>query len=367
MSRSPILLAAGGTGGHLFPAFALAQELDRRGWPVELVTEKRGERYGADFPARAVHHVPAATLTGKSPAAVLRLIGVLVRGVWAARGVIRRVGPAAMAGFGGYPTFPPMIAARLVGVPALLHEQNAVMGRANRALQHIAAGLALSFEPTRHVSPRVRARARLTGNPVRDRVIEAGTQAYDPPETTGPFRLVVFGGSQGARYFSDTVPPALAALPESDRQRLRVVQQCREEDMQRVRDAYAQAKVEAELDTFFADLPARLAAAHLVIARSGASTVAELAVLGRPAILVPYSHALDNDQLENATRLEQAGGAWCLREQDLTPQRLADEIARRMADPGPLEQAAAAARSCGKPDAVKRLADMLEQLAEGRR
>jgi UDP-N-acetylglucosamine--N-acetylmuramyl-(pentapeptide) pyrophosphoryl-undecaprenol N-acetylglucosamine transferase len=362
-----LMLAAGGTGGHLFPALALAQELQRRGWQVDLITDMRGDRYGTGFPARHVYRIPAATLTGRSPLAVAKLGLTLIRGVWAALRVLSRARPAAIAGFGGYPSFAPLIAARLRGVPVLLHEQNAVLGRANRVLQHLASVIALSFENTRYVPAGARSRVRIAGNPVRDAVIAAGSKPYRAPANTGPFRLLVFGGSQGARYFSETVPPALKALPPRQRERLRVVQQCREEDLERVRARYDAAGIRADLATFFSDLPERVADAHLVICRAGASTVAELAVLGRPALLVPYSHALDNDQLENATRLHEAGGAWCLTERELTPDVLSREIQRLMVAPQKLSEAAAAARACGRPDAVARLAGELETLAQGGR
>lgn len=361
MNGKSLMLAAGGTGGHLFPALALAQELRRRGWDVDLITDMRAERYGMDFPAREVYRIPAATLAGKSPLALAKLCLTLTRGVWAAMGILGKAKPAAIAGFGGYPSFAPLIAARLRGVPVLLHEQNAVLGRANRVLRYLATGIALSYDRVRFVpdgAPRA-----VTGNPVRDAVIAAGGAPYPAPGSSGPFRLVVFGGSQGARYFSDTVPPALAALPEAERKRLRLVQQCREEDIGRVRAAYDAAGVEAELGAFFPDLPARLSKAHLVISRSGASTVAELGVLGRPALLVPFFHALDNDQLENATRLQEAGGAWVLPEPELTPEKLSGEIRGLMASPRALQAAARAARGFGRPDAVSLLADELEKLA----
>ncbi len=363
MSSPSIMLSAGGTGGHLFPALALAQELKRRGWEVDLITDMRGDRYGTGFPARDIYRVPAATLTARSPLALAQLAVTLMRGIWTARRLLRRVQPTAIAGFGGYPTFPPLVAAKLCGIPALVHEQNAVMGRANRVLQRLAAVIALSFEETRHVPETAKSKARFTGNPVRDTVISAAQEPYRAPAGNGMFELVVFGGSQGARYFSETVPPALRLLPEALRSRLSVVQQCRAEDLERVRTAYRKAGIAAELETFFSDLPQRLASAHLVVARAGASTVAELAVLGRPAILIPFSHALDNDQLENATRLQEAGGAWCLPERELSPEKLSAEIERLMTHPGRLSEAAQAAQACGKPSAVSLLADEVEKLA----
>jgi UDP-N-acetylglucosamine--N-acetylmuramyl-(pentapeptide) pyrophosphoryl-undecaprenol N-acetylglucosamine transferase len=359
------MLAAGGTGGHLFPAFALAEELGRRSIAVDLVTDMRGDRYGASFPARQVYRVPSATFAGRSPLGVGRAVWMLARGIAASLKLMREVNPGAVVGFGGYPAFPPLVAARLRKVPSALHEQNAVLGRANRALANHVSVVATSFEDTKLLTGRARAKSRVTGNPVRDQVVDWATQSYQPPGS-GPFSLLVFGGSQGARYFSDTVPAALATLPEAIRARLFVVQQCREEDLARVEEAYAQAGIRAHLAAFFANLPEEMAKAHLVIGRSGASTVAELAAMGRPAILVPLPHAIDNDQLNNARRLAEAGGAWCLEQKGLTPDGLAEVIGRLLAAPEALARAAAAAKAQGRPDAVQRLADLVEELM-GRR
>jgi UDP-N-acetylglucosamine--N-acetylmuramyl-(pentapeptide) pyrophosphoryl-undecaprenol N-acetylglucosamine transferase len=356
------MLAAGGTGGHLFPAYALAEELARRGILVDLVTDHRVDRYGTEFPGRKIYTVASATLASKSPVGIVRTAATLTRGYLAARRLLKRVKPAAVVGFGGYPTFPPMFAAAHFGIPTMLHEQNAVLGRANRMLARRVSAIATSFERIKLLDAALERKVHFTGNPVRDAVIQAAAIAYAAPEPGGSFRLLVFGGSQGARYFSDTVPPALVALAPDLRRRLSVVQQAREEDVERVRDAYAKAGIKAEVQAFFKNLPEIMAASHLVIARSGASTVAELSVIGRPAILVPLPHALDNDQLQNATRLAESGGAWCLEQKVLTTERLGAEIARLAADPGALTKAAAAARSQGRPDAVKRLAGEIEGL-----
>jgi UDP-N-acetylglucosamine--N-acetylmuramyl-(pentapeptide) pyrophosphoryl-undecaprenol N-acetylglucosamine transferase len=356
------MLAAGGTGGHLFPALALAQELGRRGIAVDLVTDMRGDRYGGDFPARAVYRVPSATLAGRSPAAAAAAAWLLVRGVAAAFRLLGEVRPGALVGFGGYPSFPPLVAARLRKIPAALHEQNAVLGRANRLLARHVTAIATSFEPTLHLEGPARARARLTGNPVRDLVIQCAARDYEPPASEGPFSLLVFGGSQGARFFSDVMPPALALLAPELRARLFVVQQCREEDLARVEAAYRDAGIRSHLATFFANLPEEMAKAHLVIGRAGASTVAELTAKGRPAIFVPLPHAIDNDQLQNARRLAESGGAWCIEQKELTPERLASALARLLGSPEALAQAAAAAKRQGRPDAVVRLADLVEEL-----
>jgi UDP-N-acetylglucosamine--N-acetylmuramyl-(pentapeptide) pyrophosphoryl-undecaprenol N-acetylglucosamine transferase len=355
------MLAAGGTGGHLFPAFALAEELGRRSIAVDLVTDMRGDRYGTSFPARKVYRVPSATISGRSIFGAGRAAWKLLGGVAASLKLMSDVKPAAVVGFGGYPAFPPLVAARMRKIPTALHEQNAVLGRTNRALANHVSVVATSFENTRLLTGSALTRSRVTGNPVRDQVIDWATQSYQPPGS-GPLSLLVFGGSQGARFFSDTVPAALAKLPDSIRGRLFVVQQCREEDLARAEEAYAQAGIRAHLAAFFSNLPEEMAKAHLVIARSGASTVAELAVIGRPAILVPLPHAIDNDQLNNARRLAEAGGAWCLEQKDLTPAALAEVVGRLLAAPDALVRAAAAAKAQGRPDAVQRLADLVEEL-----
>jgi len=306
--------------------------------------------------------VPSATPAGRSPVQAAKAFAQLARGVAASFGIIGRSKPGAVVGFGGYPSFPPLVAARLRGVPTLLHEQNAVLGRANRALAGYVTAIATSFSDTKLLTGRALAKAHLTGNPVRDAVVDWAAEAYPAPAPGGPLSLVVFGGSQGARFFSDSVPSAIALLPEAMRSRLFIVQQCREEDLARVETAYQALGVRAHLATFFSNLPEEMARAQLVIGRAGASTVAELTVLGRPAILVPLPHALDNDQLANARQLAAAGGAWCLEQKDVTPQSLAATLADLFEAPGKLSRAASAAKAQGRPDAVMRLADLVDEL-----
>jgi UDP-N-acetylglucosamine--N-acetylmuramyl-(pentapeptide) pyrophosphoryl-undecaprenol N-acetylglucosamine transferase len=363
---SSVLLAAGGTGGHLFPAFALAQELGRRGIPVDLMTDMRGDRYGGNFPARSIYQVPAATIASRNPLDVAKTGLTLSRGIAAAYKLLGEIKPSVVIGFGGYPTFPPLMAARARGIATALHEQNAVLGRANKMLAKRVAAVATSFEHTRSVEGPIAVKARFTGNPVRDIVIEAAKRPYQAPTANGPFSLVVFGGSQGARFFSDCVPPALAQMMPDLRAKLFVVQQARQEDVSRVEAAYKAAGIRAQVAPFFANLPDELAKAHLVIGRAGASTIAELTVIGRPSILVPLPHALDNDQLENATRLADAGGAICIAQKDLTPERLAKDLTTLMQSPADLAGAAAAARAQGRPDAVARLADLVVDLMQRR-
>ena len=365
-----VMLAAGGTGGHLFPAQALAEELGRRGIAVDLITDMRGDRYGTGFPARKTYQVPAATLAGSNPIAAAKTIFTLARGVRAAGKIIAEVKPAAVVGFGGYPSFPPLVAASLKGIPTALHEQNAVLGRANRMLARRVTAIATSFESVRLLDGAAKTKAHFTGNPVRDAVAAWADAAYKASATGEPFRLLVFGGSQGARFFSEAVPPALMALPDDLKRRLSVVQQARAEDVAAVQRAYQNADgtaaIAAVVQPFFKNLPELMAASHLVIARAGASSVAELAAMGRPSILVPLPHALDNDQLANATYLAEAGGAICLEQKTITPVRLAADIAALMLAPEKLAASAEAARRQGRPDAVSRLADLVVSIAAKR-
>jgi UDP-N-acetylglucosamine--N-acetylmuramyl-(pentapeptide) pyrophosphoryl-undecaprenol N-acetylglucosamine transferase len=334
------MLAAGGTGGHLFPAQALAEELNLRGIAVELATDTRGDRYGAGFPARAVHQIASATITAKSPVAMAKTGITLTRGIAAAYQMMGHSRPAVVVGYGGYPSFPPLLAARMRGIPTMLHEQNAVLGRANRMLARRVTAIATSFPVAMVLAGEQAAKGHFTGNPVRGAVLAVASVPYVASLAGEPLKVLVFGGSQGARFFSDSVPPALALLSPELRARLVITQQA----------------------PFFTDLPARMAASHLVIGRAGGSSVAELAVIGRPSILVPLPHAVDNDQLRNATSLSAAGGAWLIEQSALSPERLAAEITQLANDPQKLAAAAAAAKSIGRPDAAQRLADLVVEL-----
>lgn len=363
-SAQPLaILAAGGTGGHLFPAEALAGALGRRGFAIDLATDERGDRYGMRFPARAVHIVPSATFRGKDPLSLARTLFTLARGTLAALFLLRRLKPAVVVGFGGYPSFPPLLAASLLGIPTVLHEQNAVMGRANRRLAGWVKAVALSWAKTKFVDGVLADKSRHVGVPVRAVVREAAAIPYPALAAGTPFHLLVFGGSQGARIFADLMPPALSALSVRTRQRLHLIQQVREEDVPRLRAAFDEIGVSAELATFFQDLPQKIAASHLVISRSGASTVAELAVIGRPAILVPLPHALDNDQLRNAEALSTAGGAIVAEQGTLTGALLAALLEKLVGEDGGLARMAQAAKSVGITDAVERLADLVQEVA----
>ena len=351
----PILLAAGGTGGHLFPAAALAAALTKRGAEVELATDGRALKFGQDFPARAIHAFPAATPTGAGALSKTRAALTLGAGLAAAALKLRRIRPRAVVGFGGYPTVPPLMAAWLLRIPAILHEQNAVMGRANRFLSPRVDLVACGFPQLKGVD---QAKIRVTGNPVRPSVIAAAALPY--PEHVGQrLNVLVTGGSQGARVMADVAPAALALLSPDERQWIRLTQQARGEDSERVAAACARMSFPVEISEFFPDLPARIAAAHLVIGRAGASTVSELAVIGRASVLVPFPHALDQDQAANAAALAKSGGAIVVPQTEFTPERLAAILRDALAQPARLQAAAAAAKSVGVPDAAERLAELV--------
>ena len=356
-----ILLAAGGTGGHLFPAEALALALAKRGVAIELATDRRAAHF--EFPARAVHLIPSATLRGRNPLSILRTAAMLTFGTWKARRLLARVKPAVVVGFGGYPTVPPLMAATMRDIPTVIHEQNGVMGRANRMLAPRAGTIATGFPSLKNLDASLQAKTVFTGNPLRPPVIAAAAAPYAAP--AGRLNLLAFGGSQGARVMSEIVPAAIARLTPEARARLSIVQQARAEDLDAVRGTYGKLGVAAECAPFFNDLPMRMAAAHLIVSRSGASTVAELSAIGRPAILVPLPHALDQDQAANAAVLEAAGGAIRIMQADFTPERLAAEITRLAGAPAELSRMAAAAKSAGTLDAAERLADVVMRVAKG--
>ncbi|WP_298225021.1 undecaprenyldiphospho-muramoylpentapeptide beta-N-acetylglucosaminyltransferase [Acidocella sp.] len=355
----PIVIAAGGTGGHFFPAEALAAELLERGRRVVLLTDARSGGLASPVFARMEKHVVAgAGLAGRGAARILKGVLALARGVMQARGILRRVRPSAVVAFGGYPSVPPVLAAAslLAGRPlVVLHEQNAVLGRANRFLSQFADILALNFSDTQRLPAAVR--TAVVGNPVRPSIAKLHGQGYAPPEQM--IELLVIGGSLGARVFSSLVPEALAKLPQALRARLHVTQQCRVEDIEAARQIFKNAAVQAELSPFFTDVAALLKRAHLVVARAGASTVTEIAVVGRPAILIPLPGAIDDHQQANADALTTVGGARRLEQPNLTADILAIEIEKFLMSPDVLVKAAAAAARVGAPDAAARLADVV--------
>jgi UDP-N-acetylglucosamine--N-acetylmuramyl-(pentapeptide) pyrophosphoryl-undecaprenol N-acetylglucosamine transferase len=364
MSNSPlILLAAGGTGGHLFPAEALGVELIRRGHRVRLVTDARALRYTGLFTRETIDVVPSETVRGRTPWSLARTGALLTAGTLVALNLMRRMKPAAVMGFGGYPTVPPLLAARLFGVPTLVHESNAVLGRANRFLSSRVSAIATSLPGVLDRDPALAAKTTTVGTPMRPAILAAAAVKFAVPESSGPLRLLVVGGSQGARVMADVVPGAIERLEPSLWNRLILTQQVREEDMTRVRAVYDRLKISAELAPFFVDLPARLASSQLVISRSGAGTVAELGAIGRPSILVPLPGAIDQDQFANAGVLAQANGAIRIAQADFTPDRLAAEISSLAAEPARLAAMASSARGVGRLDAAERLADLVAKVA----
>jgi UDP-N-acetylglucosamine--N-acetylmuramyl-(pentapeptide) pyrophosphoryl-undecaprenol N-acetylglucosamine transferase len=358
MAKStPIVLAAGGTGGHMFPAEALASELLARGRVVALVTDRRGQSFGERVPDITTLRIRA----GRFDVGLLgKVVGVaeLIVGIAQAALKLRALSPAAVIGFGGYPSVPTVLAAARLGIPTVIHEQNAILGRANHFLAPRVCRIALSFAATGRLRPAERARAVETGNPVRPAIAAQRERAYGVPTVDGAIEILVTGGSQGARIFGEIVPAALARLPARLRAQLRLSQQARPEDVAAVRAACAACDVAAEIASFFEDVPTRLARAQLVIARSGASTVAELAAVGRPALLVPYPHAADDHQSANARAFAEAGAGWMLAQPDFTAERLAGFLTEMLAAPDRLAGSAAAAKALGRPLAARSLADL---------
>jgi UDP-N-acetylglucosamine--N-acetylmuramyl-(pentapeptide) pyrophosphoryl-undecaprenol N-acetylglucosamine transferase len=364
MDNAPlILLAAGGTGGHLFPAEALGVELIKRGFRVRLATDSRAVRYSGLFSPDMTDVVPSETVRGRNPVSLARTAIMLGYGAVVALNLVRRLKPAAVVGFGGYPTLPPLMAAKLLGVPGIIHDANAVLGRANRFLSTRVSAIATSLPGVLDRDPSLAGKATTVGTPMRPAILAAAAQDYASPEPNGALRLLVVGGSQGARVMSDIVPPAVEKLDPSLWSRLVLTQQVREEDMARVRAIYDRLKINAELAPFFSDLPARLASSHLVVSRSGAGTVAELGAIGRPSILVPLPGAIDQDQFANAGVLSQADGALRIAQSEFTADRLAAEISAFAAEPARLTAMAANARKVGRLDAAERLADLVVKIA----
>jgi UDP-N-acetylglucosamine--N-acetylmuramyl-(pentapeptide) pyrophosphoryl-undecaprenol N-acetylglucosamine transferase len=364
MDNAPlILLAAGGTGGHLCPAEALGVELIRRGFRVRLATDSRALRYSGLFSKDTIDVVPSATVRGRAPWSLAYTGLMLAAGTAVSLNLMRRLKPKAVVGFGGYPTLPPLLAARLSGVPGIIHEANAVLGRANRFLSSRVNAIATSLPGALDRDPSLKGKTTTVGTPMRPAILAAAAVKYASPEVTGPVRLLVVGGSQGARVMADIVPGAIERLEPSLWNRLILTQQVREEDMARVRAVYDRLRISAELAPFFADLPARLAANQLVVSRSGAGTVAELAAIGRPSILVPLPGSIDQDQFANAGVLAEAGGALRIPQAEFSSDRLAVEISALAAEPARLTAMAAAARTAGRLDAAERLADLVVKVA----
>lgn len=356
-----VIIAAGGTGGHMFPARAFADEMRLRGWKTALISDMRGLRYAGDFPADWKEEIEAASPNFRKPWTVPGAALKINAGISRAKALMKTHRPALVAGFGGYPAFPALAAARRLKVPIIIHEQNAVLGRVNRQFAKHAKLVASGFERL-DLLPSGSAHMPL-GNPVRGPILEAGRIPYPP--TDGMLNVLITGGSQGSRIIGEMVPLAIANhIPAPLRVRLKIVQQVREEQYEAVSTLYGKAGVECELSSFFADMPERLAAAHLVIARSGAGTVSELAAVGRPSILIPLAIAMDDHQTANAEALTSVGGADMILEANVTPKLLGELLAARLSDPEDLKLRAGAALSTARPDAAQKLADMAERIAE---
>lgn len=355
------VLAAGGTGGHMVPAAALATELTRRGHRVALVSDARGVRFPGLFDGVETHVIPAGRFAG-GPIGWAKAARQMVEGRRTARDLYRSLKPAAVIGFGGYPAFPALSAAFAAGIPTAVHEQNAVLGRVNRLVARRVDAIATSYPNTERLKPAYANKVHLIGNPVREAVLALRSRPYPLLEEDGIFRVLVTGGSQGARVLSQVVPDGLAMLPVAFRRRLQVTHQARIEDIDAAREKYASLEIAADLATYLPDMPEQLAWAHLVIARAGASTIAELTAAGRPAILVPLPGATDDHQTANARAITEAGGARTIPQPQFTPTELAKQMQKLGLDPSALENAAGRARACGMPNAVSDLADLVESL-----
>jgi UDP-N-acetylglucosamine--N-acetylmuramyl-(pentapeptide) pyrophosphoryl-undecaprenol N-acetylglucosamine transferase len=358
------VLAAGGTGGHMVPAHALAAELKSRGHGVLLITDDRGARFPGLFKDVPVHILPAGRLGG-GPIGMLKAGLSVLKGRGEAKRLYKEHRPDAVVGFGGYPAFPSLLAASSMRVPTVLHEQNAVLGRVNRLLAGEAEAIAIAYDQVDRLKSKYQGKSVVVGNPVREEVAKLGELPYPPFDEVAPLKILITGGSQGASVLSDVVPEGLGLLQPSLRHRLQVVQQCRPDDIEQVRNRYAALGIPAELMTYIEDMPDKLADAHLVIGRAGASTIAELTAAGRPAILIPFPSATDDHQTANAREMTKAGGARTIQQENFTPEVLARQIEAMAADPVALNNAAARALSVGRPHAARDLADLVERVGGG--
>jgi len=362
-SAKHVVLASGGTGGHIFPARALAEELLKREFSVTLLTDNRGEKYGNLFPGTDIISIKSGSPSVGGIFGKLKAGLKIAAGTIEALGVLRKLKPIAVVGFGGYPSMPPAAAAGLLKTPLILHEQNAVLGRVNKLLARTAKSIATSFLDTETSNLEIAKKMTFTGNPVRDEILNLYGQAYLAPATNSQISLLVLGGSQGAAVLSDVIPRAIAALPVELQERLKITQQCRPEDIENVRTLYAKTAAETDLSIFFKNVPELLAKCHLAITRSGASTLAELAVAGRPAILIPYKHAMDNHQLKNAQREVAKGAAELILQDEFTVEKFMPILNTLLNQPDKLKKMAQAAAQLGEADAAKNLADLVENFS----
>lgn len=353
------VLAAGGTGGHMVPAHAVAQELMARGHRVALVTDERGAKIPGLFEDVQTHVLPAGRMSG-GVSGWIKGFKAILEGRAMARRLYETFEPSAVIGFGGYPALPALLGAFAERIPTIVHEQNAVLGRVNRLVSGKVAAIATAYPDVKRLAKRHAGKVHLVGNPVREEVLDLRDEPFPIFSDESVLRILVTGGSQGATILSSVVPAGLAMLPISLRRRLQVTQQCRLEDIEAVRALYAEMEIPADLATYIDDMPTKLGWSHLVIGRAGASTIAELTAAGRPAILIPLPSAMDNHQAFNVLEMVKAGGARAIDQKSFTPPELARQMQKLAMEPGALQNAAKRARSCGRPDAVKDMCDLIE-------
>ena len=359
-----VVLAAGGTGGHVYPAEALAGEMLKRGYRLALITDRRGDAYGGVLGELETFRVRAGGIAGKGPIAKVRSMLEIFVGIWQARSIMKRIKPEVVVGFGGYASVPTMVAACIGKYKTAIHEQNAVFGRANKALASYVDRIVTCFADIDTSSAGRGDKVVQAGMPVRRAVLDEQNIDYPELDASSPVNILVLGGSQGARVLSDVIPGAMASLPVEIKTRVQMTQQCRPEDLERVKDVYAKATINAELSPFFNDVPHRMTKTHLLIARSGASTVAEALVIGRPTIMVPYPYAVDDHQTKNAHAVDDAGAGWLIPEASFTQQALAQRLQHLLSVPNTLRKAAECARVAGRPDATEQLATIIEDLLQ---
>lgn len=361
MTKGTIVLASGGTGGHIFPAEALAEELNIRGYRTVLITDSRHQNYGGKTSAQKTYIIQSSSFAGNILKRIKGFASLFI-GFFQSIRALRKEAPSVVVGFGGYPSFPTMVAAHVMSCKMVIHEQNSMLGKANVVLAPKVNVIATSFDDVKGIADNDKAKVKLTGNPVRPAIRALNDLPYPDISEDGMFRILVTGGSQGASVFSKVVPEAIGLLPQSMRSRIRVDQQCRPDDISAARAAYDALGISADLATFFTDMPVRIASAHLLVVRSGASTLAELTVAGRPAIMVPYPHSADNHQMANATALEDKGAGWVMPQDAFTPEALSARIESFLNLPSTLKDAAEKSKQAGMPDAAKNLANCVEAL-----
>jgi len=362
-----IILAAGGTGGHIFPAEALAEVLISRGYAPQLITDHRFHDYNKSSADGVLGRIGIHTIRAGSPSGgiikiVSNSVGLFI-GTVQAVAHLRRIKPAAVVGFGGYPSFPTMVAAILTGTTTIIHEQNSVLGRANRMLARFVTHVAVSYRHTQHMPNKARMKTTRTGNPVRAAIRALSHIEYPTIEQDGMLKVLVIGGSQGASVFSDILPKAFEKLSPQLRARVRLDQQCRVREIEQAKAAYQAIGMQVDIAPFFSDVAARMAGAHLVISRAGASSVAELTAAGRPAILVPLPAATDNHQYYNAEAVEDVGGGWVMSQEGFTPDSLAAKLETFLRVPKTLAEAAEHIKPLGQPDAADGLANLVLNVA----